>query len=383
MRKTLALLSMIAVSTFSTNTASGFGHHRHAYYATPAIGFASYARPYAWTNSYYYSSYSSFYPNNFGLSLTWSRPFYSTYRPFYRSLGHHYRYRPYYTSYGYYNSLNYAVLPYTYSYHTYLPTWNTYSTYSVPIVRYPTSPCVYPTTSFYSQPNCCEPQPIYNDCCSYVPASTNYSGYVPTVIEDSASPSQASPPIHLEIRNQQPYQIDDQASWLDVAVDLIDDMVDQGALQEAEDACTQLLKVRKALPSEVVLRAGLLGLANGKSENEVASLFRLASHDGAVSIDATMLSARFTQRLASEHQVLETAIQNASKAILTRSNSPEPNAKFVSAARTGQTQPTILPNSIREISATDAEVILDTLLRVSGETEKANAISEALEHTAL
>ncbi len=288
----------------------------------------------------------------------------------YRPIGYHY-YRPSVSIYSYsayrhpliarhraWGWPNYAWRP-IYSVPV-IPTYYTsYSTWSYPTYYSTYFPTCYPTTYYQT--------PIVDSCNDCHDATT-------------ISPSSISYPIQAEpkitIDYQQPYAIDQKAGWITVAIGLIDDMTARGALDEAETACQQLMSVRNNLPAELTLRAGLLAMTNGRPDAEVAQYFRLASHNGQLDLQPNLLSSKFqTAMRLNQIDALNPFIQNASKTLVSAKTKDE---YFVGIDDNAIKKAKVASPSASNNEFDDARVMLDTLLRVNGQSDKANVIRQAL-----
>lgn len=341
----LATVLVGASSLLCSSSANAWHHHHHHshYYG----GYGGYGLGYG---------FGSYYPSGFGY---YSSPWYSSfsfntgYWPRYRAFHH---YRPYYSSYQVYSS------PYYYS--SYYPT-----TYYAP--TYYSAPACQPVIQSYYTPT-------YNvaptlDCCS----TTNGSG----VIQSSgAIQSEISTPVdpQLQIRNvsKSQYLIADKAEWVDTAVELIDQMAASGGLAEAEEACNHLITVRTNVPASIHLRAGLLALHNGKSFDVAATHFEQAAATQQIETTTAELSSQFASALQlDQYAQWEPQIQLASKKLLGDTNSNSSKIRLISdrsdSDATSET-PTIRRNN-------DAQVVLDAVLRVNGQSAKADQISQAIE----
>lgn len=331
----LAAALVGAGSLLGSSSAQAWHHHNH-FYGAYGVGFYSPA-------AYAYSSpwYSSF---------SFTTGYWPRHRLFHR---HHY---PYIAS--YYRS---AWFTPTY-YSAYYPTY-----YAVPVYNPVCQPIV--TQSYYL--------PSYDvpsvDCCSTI---IDNSGVIPS---SGAVQTGVSAPVdpQLQIRNQprSQYLIADKAAWVDTAVELIDQMAASGGLAEAEQSCEHLISVRNNVPASIHLRAGLLALRNGKSLDVAATHLQQAAQLQDVESTVTELSSDFSTALhIDQYAQWEPHIQSASKRLLGDEVASTSKIRLTSERSDSRTSPqsAIQPDD-------NARVILDTLLRVSGQSVKADQISQAME----
>ena len=346
---------------------------------------------------YFSYPYSSYYPvSSFGLGGYYpyhSRFAYSAYSP--------YSY-PYYSSLGSYSA---------YAYPSYLSdlypgyAYGSYSAAGYPYVSGLYSTPAYSSSTLYGGYSDCLSAPalsfvpeVMGDCCWPTEAATVVSPATPVpsteepsasadgldydfdraVEIDAAEPEPAIVPTTLQVHTQSAkgYPIVAGSGWVGSALSLIDSMAEQDGLLAAEAACRQMIAVRDNLPAGVHLRAGLLGLMNGRTPQEVARDFRAAASEG-VRIGRNSVSPRFARALQlNDPATLEPFIQQAAKDLLAGDAGAIAAERLVSVDAAVATP---AADSVQSLSASsDTRMILDTLLRVSGQRAKADAIAAAL-----
>lgn len=125
---------------------------------------------------------------------------------------------------------------------------------------------MYSMPAFYSYPYTPLPNNELNSVVSSMSYRPNNAGYIP-----NRRPKKNS------LANSQ-NQPDD--GGVARGVEWIDDLVRQGAIEEALYACDRLIKSRETLPTGLYLRAGLLATAEAKSVEEIDAYFDLARQAG-------------------------------------------------------------------------------------------------------
>ncbi len=321
-RRLLVVVLAALSSIVCTNRADAWHHHFLGAYGASFYSPAAYV--YARPTFYHGYSWGGFY------------------RPW-RPLHHWHAWRPYHT--------HLYVRP--------VVTYPVYSSFYVsPIIQYPTTYC---SPIVYQQPI------VYDDCLT---CSVTNDNTVPSV----QLPPQPDPQLQLQYTAAPRYQIAKNDQWISIAVKLIDEMAVSGGYEEAQQACEQLIRVRDQVPAEIYARCGLLALMNGQSIQDAAVHFR-AMQAAQPDIEfASVLSSDFVGALKlDDYEAIKGFIQDASRQLLATKSAPKIRLTSDSSVEVTSLKPvTVEANS-------DAALVLDTLLRVNGKQEKADAIRSALQ----